>query len=270
MKNLHVLTWLLCCLSAFISAPLWSHDFWLEAHPFYTDNDKQVDVSIHVGNHFVGDSIPNIISWYSDFSLYQEQAITEVEGELGRDPAGYFTPAKNGTYNIGYQSNFTYVEIVPETFNKYLQEEGLDNAIAYREQHQQQKVIGKENYIRHCKLLVQAGDSFEEDASALKLGYELEIMPQQNPYKLMPGDRLDLRVLYRNEPAAGLLLIAFSKAIPEQQQRVRTNDQGEASITLDQPGPWLVKTVKIIRIENNKADWQSHWASLTFAVNKPQ
>ena len=246
--------------------PTWAHDFWLEAHPFYTDKGQQVDVSIHVGNHFVGDSLPNIVSWYTDFNVFDKEDINQVEGEMGRDPAGYFTPEKNGTYAIGYQSTFSYVEIFPDTFNKYLRDEGLDNAIAYREQHQQQRAMGKENYIRHCKLLVQAGNGYEVDTSGLNLGYELEIIPQQNPYRLKPGDQLDLKIIYQNKPAEGLLLIAFSKSMPEQEQRIRTDTNGIARLTLDHAGPWLAKVVKIIKIEDDKVDWQSHWASLTFAL----
>lgn len=226
---------------------------------------------MHVGNEYIGDSLPNIPSWYSDFSIYQPGSITPVNGDLGNDPAGHFKPDRQGTYVIGYQSTFTYVEIDSDTFNKYLNEEGLQNAIDYRRKHRQSETQGNEDYIRHPKVLVQAGEGFSIDNSGLNIGYELEIIPLENPYRKNINDPLDFQVLYRNKPEQDIMLIAFSKHRPELIQRVRTDQQGKARVTLDQAGPWLVKAVKIIRLKNEKADWQSHWASLTFemlATNK--
>jgi len=252
-----------------------SHDFWLEAHPFYTSPDKSVDISVHVGNEFSGDSLPNIINWYSDFSLYQEDSKKEIKGELGRDPAGYFTPEQQGTYAIGYQSDFSYVEIDPVIFKKYLTEEGLDEALTFRRENNLTGITGKENYIRHTKLLVQSGDNFTVDNSTLNFGYELEIIPLSNPYQKNLNDSLTVTLLYKNKPAKDILLIAFSKSHPEKTQRIRTNSEGQATINLNQTGPWLLKAVKILRIEDDKANWQSHWAgysSITelFAVKHTQ
>jgi uncharacterized GH25 family protein len=243
-----------------------SHDFWLEAHPFYTKPLKAVDISIHVGNEFAGDSLPNIKNWYSDFSLYQPGSRTKIEGELGRDPAGFFTPDKNGTYAIGYQSSFTFIEIDPDTFLKYLTMEGLDHAIEYRQKNGLSETPGKESYIRHPKALVQSGDRFEIDNSMLTFGYELEIVPLSNPYRMHLNDTLSVKVLYQGKPIKDILLIALSKAHPEKTQSIRTDRDGIASIKLNQSGPWLLKAVHIFRVKDDQADWQSHWASLTFAM----
>lgn len=244
----------------------YAHDFWLEAHPFYTQTDKTVELSVHVGNEYVGDSLPNIPNWYTDFSIYTPAKKIPVEGSLGSDPAGYFTPEQHGTYAIGYQSEFTYIEIDPATFNKYLQEEGLQNAIDYRHEHQQTDMQGNEEYIRHVKTLVQSGSTFDIDNSAIKFGYELEIIALENPYKKDLNDYIDFKVLHKNEPEHGIMVIAFSKKKPALMQQVRSDRRGIARIKLDQYGPWLVKAVKIIKLENQKADWQSHWASLTFEM----
>ncbi|MBT6456949.1 MAG: DUF4198 domain-containing protein, partial [Gammaproteobacteria bacterium] len=236
------------------------------AHPFYTMPEKSVDISVHVGNQFVGDSQPNIVIWYSDFSLYQADSKTDINGELGRDPAGYFKPDRPGTYTIGYQSDFSYVDIDPATFLKYLTEEGLDNAISYRQKNNLTNANGKENYVRHAKTLVQSGKGYSIDNSKINLGYELEIIPLSNPYQKKLNDSFKVKILYKNYPVKNILLTAFSKAQPEKIQTIRSNSKGEAVITLDHLGPWLLKAVKILRIEDDKANWQSHWASLTFEV----
>ncbi len=243
-----------------------AHDFWLEARPFYTPVDKIVDISVHVGNEYVGETLPNIVNWYTDFSLYSSQSKTQIEGELGMDPAGYFTPRKAGTYAIGYQSVFHRVDLDAATFNQYLQEEGLDNAISYRDKHGLSESNGKESYIRHAKLLVQAGDHFEVDNARVKFGYDLEIIPLSNPYRSQLNDELEVRVLYKDQPANDILLTAFSKKHPEKLQQSRSNQDGLVSIKLDSKGPWLLKAVKILRVKDKKVDWRSHWASLTFSL----
>jgi uncharacterized GH25 family protein len=249
-----------------LAGQLHAHDFWLEAHPFYTAPGKTVDLSLHVGNDYVGDSLPNIASWYTDFSLYLNKGKLDIAGELGRDPAGYFTPQQTGTHTIGYQSIFKFIDMDSDTFNKYLINEGLQNALDYREQNGLQTQNGRENYIRHAKTLIQAGDSFDVDNSARVFGYELEIIPMHNPYKMHPDEILTVKILYRGKPAPDLLLVAFTRDNPQSQQRYRSNRDGLVSIALDRSGDWLLKTTKILKIDDDKADWESHWASLTFAV----
>ena len=266
MKKSHLKFRFLVTSLLLIFADSNAHDFWLEAHPFYTERGDTVDLSLHVGNHFVGDSLPNIASWYTDFSLYQATGKSDIPGEMGRDPAGYFSAQQQGTYSVGYQSVSQYSEIDPDTFNKYLREEGLNNALRYRQQHQQQNSHGKERYIRHAKALIQAGSTFTHDSSMLELGYELELVAQQNPYRKSVNDELPVRLLYQGQAAADVQVVAFSKHSPEQAQVRRSDDKGMVSFKLDQPGPWLIKAVKIIRLQQDQADWQSHWASLTFAV----
>ncbi len=266
MKKSHLKFRFLVASLVLIVANSNAHDFWLEAHPFYTEPGDTVDLSVHVGNHFVGDSLPNIAGWYSDFSLYQVNGKSDIQGEMGRDPAGYFTAQQQGTYNIGYQSLFQFTEIDPDTFNKYLHAEGLDNALKYRQQQQQQNEPGKERYIRHAKALIQSGSKFTHDSSMLELGYELELVPLQNPYRKSINDELEVRLLYQGQAAADIQVVAFSKQQPEQVQIRRSDDNGMVRFKLDQAGPWLIKAVKIVRLQQDKAEWQSHWASLTFAV----
>lgn len=268
MGKWHILFRLFVLYLTAFAASAMAHDFWLEAQPFYTKPGELVDISVHVGSEFVGDSLPNIPDWHSDFSRYQEDKKIPIEGGLGRDPAGHFKPEKKGTYIVAYQSDFNYVEIKPETFIQYLTEEGLDEAINIRKQNNLTDTIAKENYIRHVKTLVQSGDQFEIDQSAKVFNYELEIIPLENPYQKKIGETFQVKILYQNQPIKNILLIAFSKENPKQTQRVRTDKNGKAEITLNQADIWLLKAVKILQIEDEKADWQSHWASLTFSLTQ--
>ncbi len=257
---------ILILLGSGFSAALWAHDFWLEAKPFYTSPGETVDISLHVGTDFNGDSLPNINDWYDDFSYFDGSIKKPVKGELGRDPAGYFTPLNSGSYLIGYQSTNSYVEISADIFLKYIHEEGLDNALADGLRLKRENKLAKENFSRHAKALIQAGNDFATDSSAQVFGYTLEIIPLQNPYRKQRGDTLGVKILYKGQPAKDILLLAYTKAQPLDRQQIRSNARGMASIKLDKTGKWLLKAVKIVPIKEGKADWQSHWASLTFAL----
>lgn len=247
-----------------------AHDFWLEAHPFYTEPKNPVDISIHVGNQYVGDSLPNIVSWYQDFSLYDAKGKEEVDGELGRDPAGYFTPKQSGTYLIGYQSTWQSTEMDSDTFKKYLVEEGLQTDLQSNDYSNADVPLIREKYIRHGKALVQAGQNPEIDSSLVHTGYDLEIVPLQNPFSKSLGERLTVQVLFERKPAFNLMLIAFSKNNPNLEQRVRTDKHGNATIELNDSGEWLLKVVKLLPDNDHDTDWKSHWASLTFSLNPAQ
>jgi uncharacterized GH25 family protein len=249
-----------------IAGDVLAHDFWVEAHPFYTEPGKTVELSLHQGNQYVGDTLPNVVNWYNDFSIYYADKTEEVPGELGRDPAGYFTPTQKGTYAIGYQSVFNNIKIKPDIFNKYLHEEGLDNAIALRKKNNQTTKGAYERFIRHAKVLVQSGQEFDIDNSKREFGYELELIPFTNPYQMHKGEQLTIRLHYNQQADEGTQVSAFSKSHPDEVQKVVSNSDGLVRIKLDRVGPWLVKAVKIIALQDEEQEWQSHWASLTFEV----
>ena len=53
------------------------------------------------------------------------------------------------------------------------------------------------------------------------------------------------------------------------EQTVRTDAQGEASIAVNTPGVWYVKFIRMVKIPaaaKDSVDYESKWATLTFAV----
>jgi uncharacterized GH25 family protein len=266
MQNTHKNYRMILLILSLISGKVLAHDFWLEAHPFYTEPGKTVELSLHQGNQYVGDTLPNVVNWYNDFSIYYSDKTVAVPGELGRDPAGYFTPDKKGTYAIGYQTVFNNIKIKADIFNKYLHEEGLDNAIALREKRNQTENGAYERFIRHAKILVQSGKEYDIDNSTREFGYELELIPQTNPYRMHQGDEIVIRLHYKLQAISGMQVSAFSKSHPEHVQKIFTDSEGLVRIKLDSSGPWLVKAVKIIALQDEEQEWQSHWASLTFEL----
>lgn len=93
----------LLCLSGRLSA----HDYWLQANPQVAEQARQVEIDIHVGVDMRGELLPNIPAWYESFNYYDGKKLRDVEGEIGRDPAGYFRPDHPGGYLIGMLTRAT-------------------------------------------------------------------------------------------------------------------------------------------------------------------
>ena len=64
-------------------------------------------------------------------------------------------------------------------------------------------------------------------------------------------------------------VVSFTADRPERRFSQRTNADGRVLVPLDRPGEWLVKAVHIIETpaDDTVADWESFWASLTFAID---
>jgi uncharacterized GH25 family protein len=74
-------------------------------------------------------------------------------------------------------------------------------------------------------------------------------------------------LLYHGAPLAGAKVAALPKDQPSRQIAARTDAQGRVRLVLDRPGVWLVKAVHMIPAPpGTGAEWESFWASLTFAL----
>jgi len=76
-----------------------------------------------------------------------------------------------------------------------------------------------------------------------------------------------VRLLYEGKPLAGTLIMALQRGRPGAVSAVRSDSRGRATLKLDRPGLWLIKAVHMIPAPADaNADWESFWASLTFAL----
>jgi uncharacterized GH25 family protein len=97
----------------------------------------------------------------------------------------------------------------------------------------------------------------------------IEIVPENNPYALHPGDRLVVRVMFEGEPAIGLPLEAsWSKGRAGKTFVAGLTDpHGRIEVPLSARGYWRLHALKMKPSEDtSKADWESYWASFTFEL----
>jgi uncharacterized GH25 family protein len=158
------------------------------------------------------------------------------------------------------------VTLPAEKFTAYLKEEGLDAVIAARAQSQTSQREGREIFSRAAKSLVRSG-TVAPGSGDSALGFPIELVAEKNPYQMTAGQTLPVRLTYRNAPLAGALMVAFTQRHPYHKLSVRSDRDGRATFTIDEPGPWMVKAVHMVPAPaGSNADWESFWASLTFEM----
>lgn len=267
MKNLPIKLIFLTILSS-LSLTLNAHEFWLEAHPFYQKAGKKVEISVHVGENMKGGLLPNIPAWYKEFDVITSSGLQEVDGEMGRDPAGVFSQHIEGVYAVGYKSSKNTVELNAELFTQYLKDEGLEKIITQREQLNESQKNGREIYSRNVKTLVKIGETNQVNFYNHDFSYPLNITPMSDPYQLKIGDTLKVHVTYNQVSAANLLVKAQIKHQPDLSYQTRTDDSGMAHIPINHSGLWLISTVDMQRSDYDDIDWESFWSSMTFEIKK--
>jgi hypothetical protein len=253
------------CMALIGAEPAFCHDFWIEPEQFRPEPGLTLDVRLREGVDFKGNTLPFIPDWFSDFSKVTAAGRSPVESMTGDDPAATIT-TQEGALLLGYRSNRNFVSLEADKFNNYLKEEGIEFIREQRIALGQDNDPAPEYFIRCAKVLIQSGKS-KEHIYKTELGYILELIAENDPYLLRPGDELIFRLIYRGKPAANLLVQAFTRENPELRQRIRTDSAGRATIQLTKPGVWMVKAVNIQPIIGDpKAAWQSYWASYVFEL----
>lgn len=95
---------------------------------------------------------------------------------------------------------------------------------------------------------------------AQALGSELEIVPNENPLALKPGDKLVVRVLRAGQPVNGAPVAYHGET------RGETDADGRVAIRLRHSGVQLVSTSIELPLNDGKADVESLAATLQFEI----
>ena len=243
-----------------------AHDFWIELDNYTPGVGTTVSVRLRVGMRFTGEPVPRKperIEWFAAVGPAGEKP---VEGAVGADPAGSLRVGQDGIHVIGYRSRPAFIELDAQQFEEYLAEEGLDRIVALRAGRGEKTKRGRETYSRCAKSLMAAGSARDGGHDRL-LGFPLELVPEVSPYSMEGGGALPVRLIFRGEPLEGALIAAVSRQDPRVTVSGRTGADGRVTLALDRPGAWLVKCVHMFEATGNeKADWESLWATLTFEI----
>jgi uncharacterized GH25 family protein len=258
----------LAALALLAAPPLLSHDFWIEPSSFHPAVGSRLAISLRVGEHFRGEPVPRMDPLIARFVLASASGETSIGGFPGTDPAGFVRVAVPGFLLVGYRSNRSPITLEPEKFEKYLADEGLDGVLKARAERGEHGKAGVEVYSRCAKSLIAANGAGGSGFDRI-LGLTLEIIAEEDPFKLRGEGTMRFRVLYEGKPLASALVKAIALDDPDSTLALRSGADGRVSFRLPRKGIWLVKVVHMVPApKETGADWESLWASLTFEISE--
>jgi len=249
-----------------------AHEFWIAPSRYDAAKGGTLELSAVAGTGFRGERKP----WSPDhavrFTLRTTKAIDLARAASPGDMTWTrFVPADDGGAMVAFESDFLPIELPAPQFDAYLMAEGLDAALAARKG---VATPGRERYRRCAKLWLAGSDAAR---AAVVVGMPLELVPERAPGA---SPELGVRVLWNGRPLAGALVKAWRTPLdPSGATRPvferdsvavawqgRSDVAGRVTIPVHEPGEWLVSAVHMEQsTDRHQADWESTWASLTFA-----
>jgi uncharacterized GH25 family protein len=201
------------------------------------------------------------------FTVYFRGTPDNITGNISATEAGdslQLALFDEGTTLLAFQSANKFIQLDSAKFNEYLEEDGLTEAIQYRNNHQETDSAGREYYQRSVKTIVQVGAGKENISHPTFL--PLDIIPLANPYHLAGGQSLTVKVLFQKKPLPNQLVKVWQRINNTTTKTdYTTNEKGEINFPIQARGKWMVSTVEMQRLENDPvANWQSFWGSCTW------
>ncbi len=143
-----------------------------------------------------------------------------------------------------------FIQLESSDFDSYLQHENADDILEMRAG---SHLPGRELYTKHAKTLIGAS------GGCLQSGQIFEIVPSRDP---RAHSSLEVILVKGGNPCPDKWVTAYSASGHE--QKAKTDIQGKASFTLSECTEWCLRAHWIAATDESGADWQSHWATLTF------
>ncbi len=251
---------------------LTSHELFLKTNTYFLDKNEKAELFLFNGtfdtseNTITRDRIINARVTGPDYNFipgdndyYDKGNVTFLK----------LTTGNAGTYVAGISTLPENIELNGVEFTEYLEHEGLSGTIRDREERGISDKSAVEKYSKHVKALLQVGEELTKDYNTV-LGYPIEFVPLNNPYKLKVGDRISLRLFFNGKILTDQVVHVSSRqfmgdTVAEEEQ-LRTDDKGEVSFTLDNIGQWYIASIYMQKSQEEGLDYESNWATLTFEV----
>ena len=251
-----------------------AHEFWLSPTLYAIAPGQATAVTARTGEAFCGPAKTWARERSVRFLVRTSRLINLTDVAFAGDgPWVKFGPTDKGGAMLAFESTFTPIQLPGAKFNSYLAEEGLTGPLAVRGASGEP---GRERY-RRCAKTWLSGDDAKRATEPI--GLPLEIVPASIPGR---DSVLLVTVLRGGQPLAGALVrvwraplgaagVALDAAVRDSSAMAwegRTTANGSVAVPVRECGEWLVSLVDMVpSAEPSEADWESTWASLTFARN---
>lgn len=263
---------ILAAISGFVL--LSSHDLFLKAGSFKVQEHSEQELALFNGTFEKSEnsisrsrivkpviSGPDYMFIPGDADWYDKNDITWLR----------FRSGGAGTYLAGISTLPRSIELTADEFNEYLEHDGILDVLEQRKTDAELGLEATESYAKHVKAIIQVADK-HSDHYARVLGYPVEFVPLSNPYLASEGEVMTFRLLQSGNPLAGQLVYYrntsehHDSGDHHEEGSARTDEKGEFSVKIDHEGIWYLRTIHMVKSEENGIDYVSNWATLCFEI----
>ncbi len=253
-------------LVAGVAVSVLGHDMWLESSRFFSEPGQEL--RIRLGNGTIFEVSENAVDpeRLTRFSVQGPEGVAEKAGPQRIEGNWLSAPIHlkgAGNYWIAAATKPRSISLSGADFNDYLEHDGVLNVLEERKKEGILERDEVEFYSKYVKAYLQVGDT-QTDNFRDPAGLEIELIPQNHPYKIRPGQELTVEARFRNRPLAGLWLHAAAEGSSPDSQK--TDSNGLATFSIDASGRWYIRGIHLFEVDAPDHSYESYWASLTFAV----
>ncbi len=190
---------------------LCSHDLYLKMDTYFLQPNEEATLSLYNGTF---EKSENILTRdrMLDASLISKGKRMAINPEQWKDQDSTitqltFTTGEAGTYVAGVSTKARNIELNAESFNNYLEHDGVLDMLEQRKRDSVLDQDAVESYEKHVKAIYQVGETKTNDWSTV-LGYPIEFVPRANPYEKYSGETLEVQLLLDGKPLPDQLVYA--------------------------------------------------------------
>jgi uncharacterized GH25 family protein len=258
------------CLLWLAALSVLGHDLFLKAENFFLQPNSRFTLRVMNGTFIASEGAVSFARLNDVSVVSAGKRVHPQEANFTKNETTAFlnwNTTDPGTYLVGLSTKHREISLKAADFNEYLKEDGLPDTLEERRKTGELNKDAKERYAKHVKAILQVGNKYSDDYKTI-LGYPVELVPQQNPYRMRRGDTIDILCLREGKPLSGQVVLAGREengkivASPE----LRSNSKGMIRLRLSGAGQWYVKFINMTKLDRPDLDYESKWTTLTFAI----
>lgn len=255
-----------------LATPALAHDYWLAPAAHVVASDRDVGVSLLVGEKLVSEEDRQFETTRTPrIDLVHGTQTADLRPDAIEGAMPFLTiPLKGaGGHLLVVDRVPANVELPAAKFEKYIRDEGHKGILEERAKRGESAMPGRERYRRNLKALFQVR-SERDSTFGTDTGQTIELVPEQDPTFAAPGETVTFRLTFRDKPLANHQLVALSRGggtvAVVRSASYTTDADGRVKIAIDRRGDWLVRGVHMIRCETecDDVEWDSFWVAYTF------
>ena len=269
MKKKIISAFLMC---AVLALPAFAHDLFLKPDNFFVKVNGKISLGVFNGTFMESEGAVSFAR-LTDVSVLAPSGgrTNPKETDFTKNQTTAFlnlTPNEAGNYVAGLSTMWRENQLKAKEFNEYLVLEGMPHVLEERKRNNELETDGRYRYSKYVKTIFQVGNK-QTDSYKTPLGYAVEMIPQQNPYKLKKGGTIEILCLKDGKPLVGQPVGTGYEAAGGKHiegETLTSDAKGIIRVKLAGAGKWYAKFINMVKIEDPKLNYESKWATLSFEI----